>query len=49
MATSTITLTRDQQSITEAATGHGPVDAAFNAIERVVGMSFTLEDYDLGR
>ncbi|NMB33156.1 MAG: 2-isopropylmalate synthase [Clostridium sp.] len=47
VATSTITLTRDQQSITEAATGHGPVDAAFNAIERVVGMSFTLEDYDL--
>ena len=47
VATSTVTLKRSDNEITEAATGDGPVDAAFNAIERAVGTSFTLEDYDL--
>ncbi len=47
VATSTISLKRNDQIITEAATGDGPVDAAFNAIERAVGISFTLEDYSL--
>ena len=47
VATSTVSLKRNNDIITEAATGDGPVDAAFNAIERAVGMSFTLEDYSL--
>lgn len=47
VATSTVTLKRNEEVITEAATGDGPVDAAFNAIERAVGISFTLEDYSL--
>lgn len=47
VATSTISLKRDDKIITEAATGDGPVDAAFNAIERAVGISFTLEDYSM--
>ncbi|HOQ00417.1 MAG TPA: 2-isopropylmalate synthase [Acetivibrio clariflavus] len=47
VATSTVSLKRNDNIITEAATGDGPVDAAFNAIERAVGMSFTLEDYSL--
>jgi 2-isopropylmalate synthase len=47
VATSTITVKRNDEIITEAATGDGPVDAAFNAIERAVGISFTLEDYRL--
>ena len=47
VATSTISLKRNDNIITEAATGDGPVDAAFNAIERAVGISFTLEDYNL--
>jgi 2-isopropylmalate synthase len=47
VATSTVTLKRNNNTITEAATGDGPVDAAFNAIERAVGTSFTLEDYNL--
>ena len=47
VATSTISLKRNDNIITEAATGDGPVDAAFNAIERAVGISFTLEDYSL--
>ncbi len=47
VATSTISLKRNDNIITEAATGDGPVDAAFNAIERAVGMSFTLEAYSM--
>lgn len=47
VATSTISLKRNEKVITEAATGDGPVDAAFNAMERAVGITFTLEDYSL--
>lgn len=47
VATSTVSLKRNDKIITEAATGDGPVDAAFNAIERAVGMTFVLEDYSL--
>jgi len=47
VATSTISLKRNDDIMTEAATGDGPVDAAFNAIERAVGISYTLEDYSL--
>ncbi|NLL06401.1 MAG: 2-isopropylmalate synthase [Clostridiaceae bacterium] len=47
VATSTISLKRKDNIITEAATGDGPVAAAFNAIERAVGISFSLEDYSL--
>ncbi|MCX7748416.1 MAG: 2-isopropylmalate synthase [Clostridia bacterium] len=47
VATSTVSLKRNEDSITEAATGDGPVDAAFNAIERAVGSSFELEAYGL--
>ncbi|MFZ5985773.1 MAG: 2-isopropylmalate synthase [Bacillota bacterium] len=47
VATSTISLKRNEEVITEAATGDGPVDAAFNAMERAVGISFKLEDYNL--
>ena len=44
-ATAVVKLVHDEQTIEEAATGDGPVDAAFNAIERCIGESFTLEDY----
>lgn len=47
VATATISLKKDEVTVTEAATGHGPVDAAFNAIERIVGIRFKLEDYAL--
>lgn len=47
VATSTVSLKRKDNIITEAATGDGPVAAAFNAIERAVGISFSLEDYSL--
>ncbi len=44
-ATAVVKLTREGNTMEEAATGDGPVDAAFNAVERCVGESFTLEDY----
>lgn len=47
VATATISLKKNEEIITEAATGDGPIDAAFNAMERVVGISFKLEDYSL--
>jgi 2-isopropylmalate synthase len=42
-----VTLERDGQLLTDAATGNGPVDAAFNGIERITGVSGRLRDYDL--
>jgi 2-isopropylmalate synthase len=47
ISTSTVSMKRNGKVITEAATGDGPVDAAFNAMERAVGISFELEDYGL--
>ena len=44
-ATAVIKLQHDGNTVEEAATGDGPVDAAFNAVERCIGESFTLEDY----
>ncbi len=37
----------DEQIIEEVSTGDGPVDAAFKAIDKIAGISFTLEDYSL--
>jgi len=47
IATATVSLAKDDRIITEAATGDGPIDAAFNAIEKAVGMSLVLEEYSL--
>ncbi len=47
IATATVSLKKDGEPITEAATGDGPVNAAFNAIERTVGFSLDLQDYSL--
>jgi 2-isopropylmalate synthase len=47
ISTSTVILRKNDELITEAATGDGPVDAAFNAIERAVGRSFKLESYGI--
>lgn len=46
-STATVRLVKDGDEIEEVATGHGPVDAAFKAIDRIVGNGFTLEDYSL--
>ena len=42
-----VTLVQDGQLSTEAATGDGPIDAVFNGIERITGVSGRLCDYDL--
>ena len=47
VSTATIELQKEDNYITEAATGEGPIDAAFNAIERAIGITLTLEDYTL--
>jgi 2-isopropylmalate synthase len=42
-----ITLTHDGNTVTEAATGDGPIDAAYNAATRIVGGEWTLTTYDI--
>jgi len=42
-----VCLTREGETITDAATGNGPVDAVFNCIERIIGQQGVLRDYDL--
>ena len=42
-----VTLLKDGQPLTDAATGNGPVNAVFNCIERITGVEGTLRDYDL--
>ncbi len=42
-----VTLLREGEKMTDAATGNGPVDAVFNCIERIVGEHGVLRDYDL--
>lgn len=46
-ATATVTLVNDGAEFTDAAIGDGPVDAAFQTIERMTGVHVTLESYAL--
>ncbi|MBM7867269.1 2-isopropylmalate synthase [Heliobacterium gestii] len=46
-ATATVTLEIDGLAVTDAATGNGPVDAVFKAIDRIAGIVICLEDYNL--
>ncbi len=43
--TATVEMSRGEEIIREAATGNGPVDAVYKAIERIMGVSAQLEDY----
>jgi len=47
VSTAMVSLKKDDKMIVEAATGDGPIDAAFNSIERAVGFTMTLEAYNL--
>ncbi len=47
ISTAMVSIVRNNDTMTEAATGDGPVDAAFNAIEKITGMNLKLEDYSL--
>ena len=45
--TATVTLEDDGVEKTDAATGNGPVDAAYSAIRRILGMEPELEQYSI--
>ncbi|QXM07127.1 2-isopropylmalate synthase [Crassaminicella indica] len=46
-ATASVILINSDREIEEVSIGDGPVDAAFKAIEKIVGIDMTLEDYKL--
>jgi 2-isopropylmalate synthase len=46
-STANIKLGRNGESREEVAQGDGPIDAAFKAIEKIVGDKYTLEDFSL--
>lgn len=46
-AMASITLIRDDEAITEAAMGDGPIDAAYNAATRIIGGEWSLSDYGI--
>ena len=46
-ATAAVRLNRDGIDHEDVSTGDGPVDASFNAIDRIVGCKFILEDYTI--
>ena len=46
-STATVTLERDRQTVTRAATGDGPVEAIFNAVDDIAGMRCTLMSYNI--
>jgi 2-isopropylmalate synthase len=45
--TATVVLSRGGEGVQEAAVGDGPVDAAYNALNRIVNLPVTLQDYNL--
>jgi 2-isopropylmalate synthase len=45
IATATVRISREEETVEEAACGDGPIDAVFHAVERAVGMEVTLKDY----
>ena len=47
IATATVSLLKNGELVMEAATGDGPVNAAFKAVERTVGFELELQDYSL--
>lgn len=45
--TATVTLSREDKPVTDAAIGDGPVDAVYEAIQRITGIRLKLVDYQL--
>jgi len=43
--TSTVRLKKGEERFMDSATGDGPIDASFKAIERIIGKSFELNEY----
>lgn len=47
ISSAVVSIKKDNEIITEAATGDGPIDASFNALERAAQISLKLEEYSL--
>lgn len=46
-STATVTVEKQGETTTRAATGDGPVEACFNAVDTIIGMPCKLESYNL--
>lgn len=46
-STAVIKMMKDGKAIEKVSRGEGPIDASFKAIEKIVGMDFNLEDYQI--
>ena len=46
-ATANLTLEKDGEQFTGVSTGDGPIDAAFHAIEQIVGHHYELDDFQV--
>ena len=46
-ATANLTLEKDGEQLTGVSTGDGPIDAAFHAIEQIVGHHYELDDFQV--
>lgn len=46
-ATANVTLEKDGEKFTGVSTGDGPIDAAFHAIEQVIGHHYDLDDFQV--
>lgn len=46
-ATANITLERDGEKLSGVSTGDGPIDAAFHAIEQIIGHHYELDDFQI--
>ena len=46
-ATANITLEKDGEKISGVSTGDGPIDAAFHAIEQIIGHHYELDDFQV--
>jgi len=47
VSTATVRLRCGEESLFEAATGNGPVEAAFNAVDRILDTRFVLESFNI--
>jgi 2-isopropylmalate synthase len=46
-ATANVTLEKNGETITGVSTGDGPIDAAFHAIEQIIGFHYELDDFQI--
>lgn len=46
-ATANVTLERDGEKLSGVSTGDGPIDAAFHAIEQIIGHHYELDDFQI--